>query len=550
MAYAVTGTAGSDVLNQSSDTGPGTIVGLAGDDCIFTGSGLATVTGDSGNDTVVLKAGNTGTVNAGTENDSIGDGGTAVGAMQLFGGDGADTIWLTAATGAETIVGGNDSSDGNDSIGVGSGNDLLFGNGGNDFLNDVSGNDTYVGGFGNDTVVDNGGTSLIFGNQGNDFINTLEVSTVFGGLGNDTAHIDGGGIYFLNEGNDYLETTPVVAPVTVVGGNDSADGNDTLIVGGNGHIVFGNGGADIINIGNGAITGIGGQGNDCIFGGGGTFLVFGNEGNDTLGFGPAGALTIFGGQGNDSLFGHAGRDTLQGNEGNDSIRGDGGSISIDTISGGTGNDVFRYTTSGDDGNNAGGGGPVELITDLNWAEDRFDTPTQVTFAANTGAGTGANLSASANNAIAAAYALAGGGAAVVAAQFSFAGHTYLAVDNQNGGAGLTGQFDDANDLLIDITGVTGTIATGSFISPPVPSDVRLKRDIVRLGRLENGIGLYEYRYHWSDQRYVGVMAQEVATVAPGAVAPGPDGYLRVDYARLGLRLQTWEQWATANQRPG
>jgi hypothetical protein len=99
MAYAVTGTAGSDVLNQSSDTGPGTIVGLAGDDCIFTGSGLATVTGDSGNDTVVLKAGNTGTVTAGTENDSIGDGGTAVGAMQLFGGDGADTIWLTAATG-------------------------------------------------------------------------------------------------------------------------------------------------------------------------------------------------------------------------------------------------------------------------------------------------------------------------------------------------------------------------------------------------------------------------------------------------------------------
>ncbi len=35
MAYVATGTAGNDVLNQGTDTGPGTIVGLAGDDCIF-----------------------------------------------------------------------------------------------------------------------------------------------------------------------------------------------------------------------------------------------------------------------------------------------------------------------------------------------------------------------------------------------------------------------------------------------------------------------------------------------------------------------------------
>ncbi len=229
MAYVATGTAGSDVLNQSSDTGPGTIVGLAGDDCIFTGSGLATVTGDSGNDTVLLKAGNTGTVNAGTENDSIGDGGAAVGAMQLFGGDGADTIWVPFATAAETIVGGNDSSDGNDSIGVGSGNDLLFGNGGNDFLNDVSGNDTYVGGFGNDTVVDNGGTSLIFGNQGNDFVGATGVGTIYGGLGNDSV-VTGtapGSLLFGNEGADTINSNGNGA--TVVGGNDSADGNDFVI---------------------------------------------------------------------------------------------------------------------------------------------------------------------------------------------------------------------------------------------------------------------------------------------------------------------------------
>jgi Ca2+-binding RTX toxin-like protein len=58
MAYNATGSAGNDTLNQSTDAGPGTIVGLAGDDTISTGTGPGTVTGD--NDSVLLQAGNTG----------------------------------------------------------------------------------------------------------------------------------------------------------------------------------------------------------------------------------------------------------------------------------------------------------------------------------------------------------------------------------------------------------------------------------------------------------------------------------------------------------
>jgi len=42
------------------------------------------------------------------------------------------------------------------------------------------------------------------------------------------------------------------------------------------------------------------------------------------------------------------------------------------------------------------------------------------------------------------------------------------------------------------------------------------------------------------------MAQEVATVVPEAVSSGRDGYLRVDYGRLGLTMQTWDQWAAAH----
>jgi hypothetical protein len=79
----------------------------------------------------------------------------------------------------------------------------------------------------------------------------------------------------------------------------------------------------------------------------------------------------------------------------------------------------------------------------------------------------------------------------------------------------------------------------------VASDIRLKRDIARVGTLDSGLPLYRYKYLWSDQVYVGVMAQEAADVAPDAVVKGEDGYLRVNYARLGTSTKTWEQWSAA-----
>jgi opacity protein-like surface antigen len=77
------------------------------------------------------------------------------------------------------------------------------------------------------------------------------------------------------------------------------------------------------------------------------------------------------------------------------------------------------------------------------------------------------------------------------------------------------------------------------------SDTRLKRDIELLTRRADGVGIYRYRYLWSDQVYVGVMAQEVAAIYPDAVELGSDGYFRVDYAHLGTRLMTWEEWKDA-----
>jgi hypothetical protein len=80
------------------------------------------------------------------------------------------------------------------------------------------------------------------------------------------------------------------------------------------------------------------------------------------------------------------------------------------------------------------------------------------------------------------------------------------------------------------------------------SDIRLKRDIVLLGYLNDGLGFYRFSYNGSETSYVGVMAQEVAQVAPGAVTRGRDGYLRVSYEKLGLKFQDYDHWVASGAR--
>jgi Protein of unknown function (DUF3300) len=77
------------------------------------------------------------------------------------------------------------------------------------------------------------------------------------------------------------------------------------------------------------------------------------------------------------------------------------------------------------------------------------------------------------------------------------------------------------------------------------SDIALKHDIVQLGYLANGLGYYRFSYLGSSKAYVGVMAQEVQRVMPQAVTRGSDGYLRVYYDRLGLKLRTYSDWLSS-----
>ena len=77
------------------------------------------------------------------------------------------------------------------------------------------------------------------------------------------------------------------------------------------------------------------------------------------------------------------------------------------------------------------------------------------------------------------------------------------------------------------------------------SDIRLKHDIVLLGYLDDGLGFYRFSYNGSQRAYVGVMAQEVQQIAPQAVARGGDGYLTVNYDKLGLPFESYSHWLKA-----
>jgi hypothetical protein len=85
------------------------------------------------------------------------------------------------------------------------------------------------------------------------------------------------------------------------------------------------------------------------------------------------------------------------------------------------------------------------------------------------------------------------------------------------------------------------------VAPPGGSDIRLKRNIHFLETAEE-IRLYSFQYLWSDQIFVGVMAQDLVKTHPQALSKDCFGYYLVDYAKLGLEMMTIEEWQEAKQK--
>lgn len=71
--------------------------------------------------------------------------------------------------------------------------------------------------------------------------------------------------------------------------------------------------------------------------------------------------------------------------------------------------------------------------------------------------------------------------------------------------------------------------------PPPPSDKRLKRNIVRLGEYKN-IPMYQFQYLWSEDVYVGTLAQDILETHPFAVSKDKYGFYRVDYDKLDIKM--------------
>ncbi len=279
--HLVYGLGGGDAITTGNGDsrifgGTGSSDSVDGNDTITVGTGGNTVFANAGNDTVTLGAtiaGRTNTVALGLGNDTLTTG-ALVGNAVISGNTGDDSITINAAsTGDTTIFGGNgqsDSTDGADTIALGTGNSTTFGNAGNDIISFAA-------------------------------LAANRLATVNAGLGNDSITANAAGaisstaVLFGNTGNDTINNAAFAGNATIYGGNgtgDSTDGADVITVGTGSSIVYANAGADSITA-TAALTGTNtviiytGSGNDTVVStSAGTddadLAFFSNEGNDTF----------------------------------------------------------------------------------------------------------------------------------------------------------------------------------------------------------------------------------------------------------------------------
>lgn len=167
----------------------------------------------------------------------------------------------------------------------------------------------------------------------------------------------------------------------------------------------------------------------------------GNAGNDSL----------VGGAGNDTLQGRAGNDVIEGGDGDDVIDGGAG---VDKLTGGAGRDTFITV----DANTVGAASTATTtITDLVAGTDKIGFGTAITSVVTLTT----NYDSQADLITAAAAAGTGAtGTAVtagIAAVFDYKSEKYVLIDANN-----TAGYTDGTDILLKVTGLTGTLATTDF----------------------------------------------------------------------------------------
>lgn len=106
-------------------------------------------------------------------------------------------------------------------------------------------------------------------------------------------------------------------------------------------------------------------------------------------------------------------------------------------------------------------------------------------------------------------------------QANVAGVDYTGLVNNNYNA----QLQASNAKMGGLFGLLGTGLTAGIKY----SDRRLKTDVRRVGRLDNGLPVYAYRMIGSPMTEIGLMADEVEQKIPDAVHQQPNGFKMVDY---------------------
>ena len=110
--------------------------------------------------------------------------------------------------------------------------------------------------------------------------------------------------------------------------------------------------------------------------------------------------------------------------------------------------------------------------------------------------------------------------------------------------GAQGEISDNDNGVWSFNIPFGTCSFPAASCCEVDSDSRLKTDIQSLGETSSGISIYRYKY-LKDQTqtdYVGVMAQDLIETHPQALVIGEDGYYKVKYGELGMRMAKYEEY--------
>lgn len=193
--------------------------------------------------------------------------------------------------------------------------------------------------------------------------------------------------------------------------------------------------------------------------------ITGGSGVDTI-TGSAQADVINGGAGNDIINGLAGVDTINGGDGNDTITVS-NATQADVITGGAGSDTIKFSAAAfaDALKTSSGTTAIVSIKDFVAGTDKIgivDTGganTSIVLAATQTIATAADLTAVYAGITAIAASTDGGAisAAVITVSAGNAAGTYLYVNDATAGVAA------ADDMLINITGITGSLTAADFV---------------------------------------------------------------------------------------